>query len=134
MSLYLNYKNYLITIPKIIGGFATTDDHRRGELSFFADVVEQTAANCSRFEVLLGDGLYANRVVCGLLEQQVLSAYFLPSQMLRLRVGGWRFGNVCSILCLRIPKDGSNTIMSTRFLNRLILCLNAESLQKSVKS
>jgi len=63
---------------KIIGGFATSDDHHRGELSFFQEVVEQTVANCPCFDVLLGDGLYANRVVCGLLEQQELTAYFLP--------------------------------------------------------
>lgn len=66
------------TSTKIIGGFATTDDHSYGELSFFKEVVEQTAANCPKFEVLHGDGIYANRIVCGLLEQQKLTPYFLP--------------------------------------------------------
>ena len=27
---------------KVIGGFAVSDDHSRGELSFFQDIVEQT--------------------------------------------------------------------------------------------
>ena len=66
------------TSTKIIGGFATSDDHSFGELSFFKQVVEQTANNCSRFEVLYGDGIYANRVACGLIEQQKIAAYFLP--------------------------------------------------------
>jgi transposase len=45
------------------------------------------------FGVLLGDGLYANRVVCGLLEQQALSVYFLPRSNVTLksrRVALWK--------------------------------------------
>jgi len=53
---------------KIIGGFATTDDHSHGELSFFREVVEETLCNCPRFDTLYGDGIYANRVTCALLE------------------------------------------------------------------
>jgi transposase len=76
------------TTTKIIGGFMTTDDHSFGELSFFRQVVEQTIANCPSFEVLHGDAIYANRVACGLLAQQQLTAYFLPKSNVTFKSKG----------------------------------------------
>jgi hypothetical protein len=64
------------TTTKIIGGFATTDDYSRGELSFYREVVEDTLSNCPEFETLCGDGLYANRVSCALLEELQISPFF----------------------------------------------------------
>jgi transposase len=73
---------------KIIGGFATSDDHTCGELSFFENVVEQTIANCPSFEVLCGDGIYANRVACALLEGPQVTPYFLPRSNVTFRSKG----------------------------------------------
>ena len=76
------------TTTKIIGGFATSDDHSRGELSFYEEVVEETLANCPEFETLCGDGLYANRVTLALLEEAKLEAFFLPRRNVTLRSKG----------------------------------------------
>ena len=73
---------------KIIGGFATTDDHSHGELSFFREVVEETLCNCPRFDTLYGDGIYANRVTCALLEEPVITPYFLPKSNVTFRSKG----------------------------------------------
>lgn len=66
------------TTTKIIGGFATSDDHSRGELSFYEEVVGETIDNCPEFDTLCGDGLYANRVTLTLLGKAGLEAFFLP--------------------------------------------------------
>jgi transposase len=76
------------TSTKIIGGFATTDDHSQGELSFFREVVEKTLLNCPMFDTLYGDGIYANRIVCGLLEQTNIAPYFLPKSNVTFRSKG----------------------------------------------
>jgi transposase len=60
------------TTTKIIGGFATSDDHSRGELSFFREV----------------DGVYANRVACALLEEREITPYFLPRSNATFRSKG----------------------------------------------
>jgi transposase len=73
---------------KIIGAFETTDDHHMGEMSFFKPVVEQTIANCPNFEVLYGDGAYANRVACKLLSQQQITPYLLPMSTVTFRSMG----------------------------------------------
>jgi len=73
---------------KIIGGFAVTDDHRHGELSFFKEVVEQTLCNCPNFDILFGDGVYANRVACALLEETSVTPYFLPKSNVTFRSKG----------------------------------------------
>ena len=76
------------TTTKIIGGFATTDDHSRGELSFFKDVVKETLSNCPRFDTLCGDGIYANRVACALLEEPEVTPLFLPKSNVTFRSKG----------------------------------------------
>jgi hypothetical protein len=79
---------------KIIGGYAASDDHSRGELSFFREVVEQTMVNCPSFDVLLGDGIFANRVACAILEETSTSrggrvrSYFLPKSNSTFRSKG----------------------------------------------
>jgi transposase len=73
---------------KIIGGFATSDDHSHGELSFFKEVVLETIDNCPKFEVLYGDGIYANRVACGLLAQRQITPYLLPMSTVTFRSKG----------------------------------------------
>lgn len=73
---------------KIIGAFETTDDHSIGEMSFFKPVIEQTIANCPNFEVLYGDGAYANRVACGLLAQRQITPYLLPMSTVTFRSHG----------------------------------------------
>jgi transposase len=76
------------TTTKIIGGFATSDDHSRGELSFYEEVVEETIANCPSFASLCGDGLYANRVTLALIEEAKLEAFFLPRSNVTFRSKG----------------------------------------------
>lgn len=76
------------TTTKIIGGFATTDDHSRGELSFFKDVVAETLGNCPGFDTLCGDGIYANRVACALLEEPEVTPLFLPKSNVTFRSKG----------------------------------------------
>lgn len=76
------------TTTKIIGGFASSDDHSRGELSFYEEVVEETMANCPAFDCLCGDGLYANRVSLALLEEAGLEAFFLPRSNVTFRSRG----------------------------------------------
>ena len=76
------------TTTKIIGGFATTDDHSRGELSFFKGVVEDTLSNCPGFDTLFGDGIYANRVACALLETPKVTPFFLPKSNATFRSKG----------------------------------------------
>jgi len=73
---------------KIIGGYSTTDDHSRGELSFFRGVVEDTLINCPKFDTLCGDGLYANRVVCALLQEHGVDAFVLPRSNVTFRSKG----------------------------------------------
>ena len=76
------------TTTKIIGGFSTTDDHSRGELSFFKDVVEETLNNCPKFDTLCGDGIYANRVACALLEEHGVVPFLLPASNVTFRSKG----------------------------------------------
>ena len=76
------------TDTKIIGSFSTTDDHGRGELSFFKDVVEGTLSNCPKFESLCGDGIYANRVACALLEEHGIAPFLLPASNVTFRSRG----------------------------------------------
>jgi hypothetical protein len=66
------------TTNKIIGCFATTDDHSFGELSFFREAVEKTMDNCPMFDTLCADGVYAIRVVCALLEASAITLFFMP--------------------------------------------------------
>ena len=73
---------------KIIGGFSTTDDHSQGELSFFKGVVEGTLSNCPKFDTLCGDGVYANRVVCALLEEHAIVPFLLPASNVTFRSKG----------------------------------------------
>jgi len=79
------------TTTKIIRGFATSDDHSHGELSFFKEVVLETIDNCPKFDTLYGDGIYANRVVCGLLEQTSITSYLLPMSTVTFRSRGVPF-------------------------------------------
>ena len=76
------------TTTKIIGGFSTTDDHGRGELSFFKDVVEGTLNNCPEFDTLCGDGIYANRVACALLCEHDIVPFLLPASNVTFRSKG----------------------------------------------
>jgi transposase len=73
---------------KIIGGFSTTDDHSLGELSLFRGVVEDTLGNCPAFDTLCGDGLYANRVVCALLQEYAIAPFLLPRSNVTFRSKG----------------------------------------------
>jgi len=63
---------------KVFGGFSTTDDHSLGELSHFENVMGQTIGNCPKFDTLSADGLYANRIVCAILEKHDITPYLLP--------------------------------------------------------
>ena len=54
-------------------------------MSFFKEVVEQTQVNCPMFETLLGDGIFANRVACGLFE--ALSCFGWVCRVLVGRLG-----------------------------------------------
>jgi transposase len=76
------------TTTKIIGGFATTDDHSYGELSFFKEVVEETIGNCPMFDTLCGDGIYASRVACALLEASAITPFFMPRSNVTFRSRG----------------------------------------------
>jgi len=78
------------TTTKVIGGFATTDDHSKGELSFFKEVVEETIDNCPRFDTLCGDGIYASRVACALLEEAAITPFFMPRSNVTFRSRGVR--------------------------------------------
>ena len=73
---------------KVIGGFCTTDDHSLGELSLFREVIEDTVDNCPKFDTLCGDGLYANRVVCALLQEHAVAAFLLPRSNVTFRSKG----------------------------------------------
>ncbi len=73
---------------KIFGGFSTTDDHSKGELSHFKSVMEQTFENCPSFNTLSADGLYANRVVCTLLEEHDITPFLLPKSNVTFRPKG----------------------------------------------
>jgi transposase len=75
------------TTTKVIGGFATTDDHSKGELSFFKEVVEETIDNCPMFDTLCGDGIYASRVACALLEETAVTTKKLQSGHLHAGLG-----------------------------------------------
>jgi hypothetical protein len=63
---------------KIYAGFATTDDHSIGELSFFPSVAAQTHINCPTMESMLGDSLYATRQACEIVAGYDARPYFLP--------------------------------------------------------
>ncbi len=63
---------------KIYAGFATTDDHSIGELSFFPSVVSQTHTNCPSMETMMGDSLYATRQACAMVAGYGARPYFLP--------------------------------------------------------
>ncbi|EQD36842.1 transposase IS4 family protein [mine drainage metagenome] len=73
---------------KIFGGFSTTDDHTLGELSHFGNVMAQTFGNCPGFDTLAADGLYANRVVCALLEEHDITPYLLPKSNVTFKPKG----------------------------------------------
>lgn len=73
---------------KIFAGFSTTDDHTMGELSHFSNVMEQTFSNCPSFDTLAADGLYANRVVCALLEEHGITPYLLPKSNVTFKPKG----------------------------------------------
>lgn len=63
---------------KIYAGFATTDDHAIGELSFFPSVAAQTHINCPAMETMLGDSLYATRQACEIVAGYGAKPCFLP--------------------------------------------------------
>jgi len=76
------------TSTKIIAGFATSDDHSHGELSFYKEVVEETLCNCPEFDTLCGDAIYANRVACALLEGYEVTPFFMPKSNVTFRSKG----------------------------------------------
>lgn len=79
---------------KLFAGFATTDDHTLGELHHGESVINQTVANCPRFNTLAADGLYANRIFCTLLENKNITPYLLPKSNATFRSHGvplWKY-------------------------------------------
>ena len=73
---------------KIFCGYSTTDDHSIGELSHFKNVIEQTFDNCPNFNTLSADGLYANRMVCAVLEEHDITPFLLPQSNVTFRPKG----------------------------------------------
>ena len=73
---------------KLFGGFSTTDEHTKGELSHFQKVMEQTSYNCPKFNTLSADGLYANRIVCAALEKKDITPYLLPKSNVTFKPKG----------------------------------------------
>jgi len=44
--------------------------------------------NCPKFDTLCGDGIYANRVACALLEEAEIAPFFLPKSNVTFRSKG----------------------------------------------
>ncbi len=73
---------------KIIAGFESSDDHTIGELSYFPEIIENTARLCPDMEEMLGDALYANRKICSITESYGINGYFMPKTNASFRSGG----------------------------------------------
>lgn len=73
---------------KVFCGYSTTDDHSIGELSHFKNVIEQALDNCPNFNALSADGLYANRIVCAVLEEHDIVPYLLPKSNVTFKPKG----------------------------------------------
>jgi len=90
---------------KIISGFSSTDDHNIGELSHLPNVLFQSSLNVPNMKIGLGDGLYAKRPVCKLMESYGYKFYALPARNATMKIKGvkaWR------TITLDLVKDPQN--------------------------
>jgi len=78
---------------KIISGFSSTGDHSIGELSHLPLVLSQSSLNVPNMKTGLGDGLYAKRPVCALMDLYGYKFYALPARNATMKIKGvktWR--------------------------------------------
>lgn len=73
---------------KVISGFFTTSDHGVGELSQAPDVMKQTSRNMPNLKIVVGDGLYAKRPFCDLVDTCGAVLYAIPRRDSTLRGHG----------------------------------------------
>ena len=60
------------------GAVTTTGDRSISEFSRFSFLVSETRVNCPSFEKALADGLYANKVACGITARYGVKLYSIP--------------------------------------------------------
>ena len=90
---------------KVICGFSSTDDHHIGELSHLPMVLFQSSLNVPDMKIGLGDGLYAKRPVCELMDLYGYKFYSIPARNATMRprgVKGWKN------ITLNLVKDPQN--------------------------
>ena len=73
---------------KLFAGWKSTTDHSIGETSMFPDVMAHAIENHPDMEMMLGDGVFATRPICNILEKYGVTPRFLPRRNVTLRAKG----------------------------------------------
>ena len=73
---------------KLFAGWKSTTDHSIGETSMFHDVMAHAIENHPDMEMMLGDGVFATRPICNILEKYGVTPRFLPRRNVTLRAKG----------------------------------------------
>lgn len=73
---------------KIIASYQNSNDHSRGEMSFFRQAAEETKALHPDMDMLCADGIYANRPACEILHELGITPRALPKRNSTLKRKG----------------------------------------------
>ena len=73
---------------KLIASYQNSNDHSRGEMSFFRQAAEETKALHPDIDMLCADGIYANRPACEILQELGITPRALPKRNSTLKRKG----------------------------------------------
>ena len=76
------------TEHKLIASYQNSNDHSKGEISFFQQAAEETKALHPDMDMLCADGIYANRPACEILQELGITPRMLPKRNSTLKRKG----------------------------------------------
>lgn len=89
---------------KLIASYENTTDHSRAEMSFFRRAAEETKALHPGMEMMCGDGAFANRPVCEILDALGITPRTMPKRRATLKRKGVFAWTVMLMAFLRDPQ------------------------------
>ena len=73
---------------KLIASYQNSNDHSRGEMSFFRDAAQETKAMHPEMDMLCADGIYTNRPACEVLQELGITPRMMPKRNVTLKRKG----------------------------------------------
>jgi len=73
---------------KLYSGCVINCDHSIGETSLFPEAIKQTVSNITKIDQVLGDGIYATRPVCNIVDRYNATPFCLPRRNVRIQRKG----------------------------------------------